>query len=78
MIGKPRISAGVAWCCFGLAWFLLAAFDGHTVMQFLLGTAWLALGVFHGVVALHDRKHGRGFYQTANPAGAPDEGSERD
>jgi hypothetical protein len=78
MIGKPRVSAGAAWCFFGLAWFLVAAIEGPTLTRFLLGAGWLALGVFYGVVALRDRKHGRGFYQTAAPARATDDESDRE
>lgn len=75
MIGKPRIWVGAAWFCIGLAWILLAAFDGPTSPRILAAALALALGVFQGAIALHDRKHGRGFYQTP---GAADDVSEHD
>ncbi len=78
MVGKPRILASAVWCCLGLAWVLLAVLDGPTVTRFLPGAAWLAIGVFSGVVALLDRKHKRGFYQTATPVSALDDRSERE
>lgn len=78
MVGRPRIGAGVVWCCIGLAWILLAVFEGPTVTRILLGALWLALGVFQGAFALHDRKHGRGFYQTPAPTCAVDDMSEND
>jgi uncharacterized membrane protein HdeD (DUF308 family) len=78
MVGRPRIWGGVVWCCVGLAWLLLAAFEEPTVTRVLLGALWLALGVFQGAIALHDRKHGRGFYQTPAVTCAADDMSEND
>ena len=63
VVGKPRIWVGVVWCCIGLIWILLAVLDGSTVVRLLIGGGWLALGTLQAVVALRDRKNGRGFYQ---------------
>lgn len=73
MVGRPRIWVGAVWCCIGLAWILIAAFQGPTVTRILLGALWLALGIFQGAIALHDRKHGRGYYQMPAPARAADD-----
>lgn len=76
MLGKPRIWVGVLWCCLGLAWLLLALFDGPTVTRILLGAAWLILGLSVGSAALRDRKHGRGFYRMTQPRPVADDESQ--
>ena len=76
MIGEPRIWVGAAWCRIGLAEILSAAFDGLTSLRILAGA--LALGIFQGTIAVHDRKHGRGFYQTPAAARAADDVNEHE
>jgi hypothetical protein len=79
LVGKPRIWVAVVWSCIGLAWLLLSAyggpdsFDGSNVTRIVLGFLWLTLGVLQGVVALLDRKHGRGFYRVPAPVRPVDE-----
>jgi hypothetical protein len=75
MIGEPRIWVGAAWRCVGLAWIHLAAVEEPTSPRILAGALSLALGIFQSAIALHDRQHGRGFYQTP---GAADDVSEHD
>lgn len=65
LVGKPRIWVGVVWCSIGVAWILLAVLGEPTPSRIVLGAIWLLLGIVQGVVALLDRKNGRGFYQTA-------------
>ncbi|PXA71774.1 hypothetical protein [Cryobacterium arcticum] len=72
-VGKPRIWVGAVWCSIGLAWILLAVWGEPTPSRIVLGAIWLLLGILQVVVALLDRKNGRGFYQT----GAVDETGEQ-
>ncbi|MET0955395.1 MAG: hypothetical protein ABWY68_05550 [Cryobacterium sp.] len=65
LVGKPRIWVGAVWCSIGLAWILLAVLSEPTPSRIVLGAIWLLLGILQGIVALLDRKNGRGFYQTA-------------
>jgi hypothetical protein len=64
LFGTPRIWRGALWCAIGLAWFLLADFEGATAMRIVPGAAFLAIGITYCAVAVHDRTHKRGAYQT--------------
>ena len=78
MFGTPRIWRGALWCSIGLAWFLLAAFEGPTAMRIVPGATFLAVGIAYCVVALQDRTHKRGSYQTLTAHRTHDDGSDRD
>jgi hypothetical protein len=78
IVGRPRLGVGVVWCCVGLAWVVVAVVEGPNVARISLGAIWLALGVLQGVVALLDRRHGRGFYHVPAAVRAPDEEREQD
>jgi uncharacterized membrane protein HdeD (DUF308 family) len=70
---EARLWVGVVWCCIGLAWPLFAAFEGPTLTRILLGAFWLALGIFHGTIALRQRRAWRRFQQTSTSALVSDE-----
>ena len=58
----PRISAGAIWSAIGFAWLLAAVFDEASTIRFVLGGLWLVTGVVMLVVAVRDRRRGRGYY----------------
>jgi uncharacterized membrane protein HdeD (DUF308 family) len=82
LVGTPRIWVGVVWSGIGVAWLLLAVvggpdpFDGANVTRIVFGLLWLTLGVIQVVVAVLDRKHGRGFYRTPAPVRVADQESD--
>ncbi|WFR67464.1 hypothetical protein P9139_02610 [Curtobacterium flaccumfaciens] len=60
-MGRPAVWQGVVWIAIGAVWLALAAFEAG-VWRWIVGGAWVVLGVLVLAVALFDRKHGLGRY----------------
>lgn len=61
IVGRPRVWQGVAWIAIGLVWIALAV-GGDGVWRWVVGGVWSVIGVLFLLVAIWDRRHGRGRY----------------
>ena len=61
IVGRPRIWQGVGLTLLGALWLTLAAF-GSEPWRWIVGAAWVVIGVLLLSVAVFDRRHGRGRY----------------
>lgn len=61
IVGRPRVWQGVGSTLLGVVWLVLAAL-GTEPWRWIVGSLWLLIGVLLLVVAVSDRRHGRGRY----------------
>lgn len=61
IVGRPRVWQGGGLSLLGALWLTLAGF-GSEPWRWIVGGAWIVIGLFNLAVAISDRRHGRGRY----------------